>query len=112
MKVQQVNTFWYENGNTGYMRFQITVRFIDGKTYHEMFSTGLYKSCYDDTPLVDIEALLDGELTEQGYNKFSNLIQQDWWKEAVNLHDNLLIAEKFEFITNLKEKLQDFNKDF
>lgn len=84
MKVQQVDTFWYENGNTGYMKFQLTVRFADGKTYHEVFSTGLCKSCYDDTPLVDIESLLEGELTEQSYIKFTKLIQQDWWSEAVN----------------------------
>jgi hypothetical protein len=94
------------------MKLNIAVKFLNGKTYSETFSTGLYTSqyCYDEIALCEIDRILKDELTVASHPKFEKLVNQDWWKEAVNKHDNELIESKMQMINDLKNKLKEFNE--
>ena len=109
--IRNVHTFWYENGNSGYVTFSITIKFSDGSSYYETLQTRLSSSYnYDDTPLCDIEELLDCELTCTGRDRLSVMLNKSWWKDAVNFHDNMFIEEKENYLKNLKMRLHKFNE--
>lgn len=112
-KIKDMSTFWYKKGDKGYMCFDIKVYFDDGSIYEENFATILSPSDYlDDTPLVYLEDLITcGYLTTSScYVRFGKMLNESWWKDAVNFHDNVLIEEKENHLNNLKMRLHKFNE--
>ena len=113
--VKSVDTYMFENGNSGYYRLSISVKFMDGSVFSDTLNTGL--SCtFANLMLCDIGTLLNGELTETGDLKLETWKSKAWWSEAVIVHDEQVIKDLEEELTNMKfcinqYKLQNSNKD-
>lgn len=106
-RVVDVETFMYENGNTGYHRLNITVRFANGSVYTSTLNTGL--GCVESNLLLcNLDYLLDGELTEVGVDAFARLKSHSWWRDAVLLHDRRVIIDLQELVEDAKQLLMKY----
>lgn len=108
-KVVNVSTFMYENGNTGYHRLEITVRFTNGSIYTSTLNTGL-GWVESNLLLCSLDDLLDGELTEVGVDAFVRLKSHSWWRDAVLLHDQQVINDLHELVEDSKQLLMKYKK--
>lgn len=106
-KVVDVSTFMYENGNTGYHRLNITVKFADNSVYALTLNTGL-SHVEDNLLLCSLDELLYGELTEVGVADYELLKSKPWWVDAVILHDQQVIVDLQELIEGAKQLLMKY----
>lgn len=108
-KVVDVSTFMYENGNTGYHRLNIAVRFANSSAYTLTLNTGL--GCVESNLLLcSLDDLLDGELTEVGDADYELLKSKPWWRDAVLLHDQQVISDLHELVEDSKQLLMKYKK--
>lgn len=107
--IKYADLYMYENGNTGYYKINITVAFNDGvtPTFSEIFNTGLESEVVD-LLFCDLDDLLNGELTQQGYQKWENLKSKSWWTDAMLWHDKIVALEVESKLESIKQKIEEF----
>lgn len=108
-KVVDVSTFMYENGNTGYHRLNIAVRFANSSAYTLTLNTGL-SHVENNLLLCNLNELLNGELTEVGDADYELLKSKPWWRDAVLLHDQQVINDLHELVEDSKQLLMKYKK--
>jgi hypothetical protein len=106
-RVVSVSTFMYENGNTGYHRLNITVKFANNSVYTLTLNTGL-GHVENNLLLCNLDELLNGELTEVGYADYELLKSKPWWRDAVILHDQQVISDLQELVEDTKQLLMKY----
>ena len=99
--VKSVDTYMFENGNSGYYRLSISVRFMDGSVFSDTLNTGL-DSDVKNLMLCNLDELLDGELTDNGCSKFQFWKNRDWWNDAVIVHGEQSIKDMEEELANMR----------
>lgn len=105
--ISSVTSYWYENGNTGYMNFELTIRFCDDRSVVHLFKTGK-STCGDYTHvlLCNIKEFIGGELNERSTERLDQLIASPDWKDIVESHD---VEELDNMFADYEQKSREFN---